>query len=329
MTEGALREQVLTLDELLREHEKITLNQSTLLEELVVELSEQARVLQATLQNIADGVTVYDTTGRIIQTNAAARQVFAVEGVDPREIDWDSSLAFFHPDTITPIVANDMPIARALRGESVDDVEMFVRYRYRAEDIWIQVSARPIRDDDGTLRGAVAAFRDISERKRWERDLEERLARERERNDALERLRSAVQELSTPILELWDDILALPLIGVVDSSRSAQIMERLLAEVSHRQCHFVIIDVTGVEVIDTATADRIIRLVKSVELLGAQCVLTGIQPQVAQTLVAIGVDLAELVTRRNLKHGLRECLRRMAQDKKRPDPMLAPPPARG
>ncbi len=85
-------------------------------------------------------------------------------------------------------------------------------------------------------------------------------------------------------------------------------MDRLLETVSERRARFVIIDITGVDIVDSATADRLIKIVGAVELLGTRCVLTGIRPAVAQTLVHLGVDLGPLVTLRNLKHALRACL---------------------
>ena len=135
------------------------------------------------------------------------------------------------------------------------------------------------------------------------------LASESEKTELIARLRMAVQELSTPILELWEDVLALPVIGVVDSRRSAEMMERLLDEIVRSQSRFVIIDLTGVEVIDTSTADHFMKLVKAVGLIGARCVLTGIRPAVAQTLVDLDVNFGTLETLRNLKYGLRYCLR--------------------
>jgi rsbT co-antagonist protein RsbR len=108
---------------------------------------------------------------------------------------------------------------------------------------------------------------------------------------------------------LWEDVLALPVIGIVDSRRSAEMMERLLHEIVQKQSRFVIIDLSGVEVIDTSTADHFMKLVKAVGLIGAQCVLTGIRPAVAQTLVDLDVSFGQLETLRNLRHGLRYCLR--------------------
>lgn len=127
--------------------------------------------------------------------------------------------------------------------------------------------------------------------------------------ETIDQQRRAIQELSTPILQLWEGILVLPVIGFVDSGRSQQMMERLLEEIVERQARHVIIDVTGVAVMDTQTADYFTKIFNSVRLLGAQCLLTGIRPAVAQTLVHIGVQLDQVTTRRNLQQGLQECLR--------------------
>jgi rsbT co-antagonist protein RsbR len=122
----------------------------------------------------------------------------------------------------------------------------------------------------------------------------------------------AIEELSTPILNLWDDVLALPIIGVVDTRRTTSIMEKLLGEIVKQQCRFVIMDITGVDMVDTKTADYFVRIIKAASLLGAHCVLTGIRPAVAQTLVEIGVDLSGITTLRTLRDGLKACMRQMA-----------------
>jgi rsbT co-antagonist protein RsbR len=127
--------------------------------------------------------------------------------------------------------------------------------------------------------------------------------------ETIERQRFAIQTLSTPILQIWEDVLALPIIGVVDTQRSAEIMERLLGSIVEQQAKFVILDITGVSVVDTKTADHFVKVVNAAQLLGAHCLVTGIQPSVAQTLVEIGVDLSSITTLRNLQDGLRECLR--------------------
>src|SRR5262249_5275908 len=107
----------------------------------------------------------------------------------------------------------------------------------------------------------------------------------------------------------WDDVLVMPVIGIIDSRRTADMAQRLLSEVTRTQASFVIIDLTGVEIVDTHTADYLMKLMRKVEIVGARCVLTGIRTGVAETLVNLGVDFGRLVTLRNLKHGLREALR--------------------
>jgi rsbT co-antagonist protein RsbR len=140
------------------------------------------------------------------------------------------------------------------------------------------------------------------------RELEEKL-------QIIGRQQAAIQELSTPIMEVWDNVLCLPIVGVVDTKRSMDIMDKLLETIVRSQSKCVIIDITGVEIVDTKTADYLLKVVHAAQLLGAECVLTGINPAVAQTLVEIGADLSSVKTLRNLKAGLMECLKFLAADK--------------
>lgn len=126
----------------------------------------------------------------------------------------------------------------------------------------------------------------------------------------IEHQQQAISQLSTPVLQLAHDVVAMPIIGVIDSQRSEQIMERLLTEVSSRRARYVLLDITGVEMVDTRTADHFVKVARSVELLGATCVITGVRPAVAQTLVAIGADMRTLTTMANIGEGLSECIRR-------------------
>lgn len=120
-----------------------------------------------------------------------------------------------------------------------------------------------------------------------------------------------IRELSTPVMEVWEDVLVLPVVGIVDTRRSMEIMNTLLDRIVATQARCVIIDITGVEVVDTKTADYLLRVSRAANLLGSRCVLTGLSPAVAQTLVEIGADLSEVRTLRNLKEGLRDCLKHL------------------
>ena len=125
-----------------------------------------------------------------------------------------------------------------------------------------------------------------------------------------------IRELSTPILQIWEGVILLPIIGVIDTQRAFEIMENVLNSIVELNCSHVIIDLTGVETVDTRTADHIIKVVRAGQILGASFVLSGIQPAVARTLVEIGLDLGAYTTMRNLQAALRGCLREL-QERKR------------
>lgn len=124
----------------------------------------------------------------------------------------------------------------------------------------------------------------------------------------IERQAAAIREMSTPILEVWADVLVLPIVGAIDSTRSEAIMHGLLDQIARRRTKWVILDITGVELVDTHTADHLLEVVRAAALLGCSSMLCGVQPAVAQTLVNLGVDLLDLSTARTLENALRHCL---------------------
>ena len=144
-------------------------------------------------------------------------------------------------------------------------------------------------------------------------ELEVLLLREREKNEALSRLRATVDVLSTPVLSVWKDVLALPIVGAVDEQRAQKMMEKVLEEVARTQCRFMILDITGVEAVDASTADRLLKVAAAVEMLGARCLVTGIRPVVAQTLLSLDVSFGDLRTLRTLEDALRHCLQHLAK----------------
>lgn len=113
-----------------------------------------------------------------------------------------------------------------------------------------------------------------------------------------------IRELSTPILPLYEGILVLPLVGAIDSFRAGQIMERLLTAIAERQSDIVIVDITGVPVIDTAVANYLLQTARAAQLIGAQVILVGIGPEIAQTIVQLGVDLRGIQIGANLQAGI-------------------------
>jgi rsbT co-antagonist protein RsbR len=130
-----------------------------------------------------------------------------------------------------------------------------------------------------------------------------------QRLQTIEHQQHVIRELSTPVIELWDQILTLPIIGTLDAQRSQEVTESLLHRITDSRARCVIIDVTGIDTIDTMTSSHFLGMIRAAELLGAHCVVTGMSPHAAQTMVGLGVDLGSIHTLRSLKQGLEHCLR--------------------
>jgi rsbT co-antagonist protein RsbR len=131
--------------------------------------------------------------------------------------------------------------------------------------------------------------------------------------ETIEMQQAAIRELSTPIIEVWGGVLCLPVVGIVDSQRSAEMTETLLETIVAKQARMAIVDITGIDVMDTKTADHFIKMARAVRLLGAECIISGINPGIAQTLTHIGVDLTGIRTLRSLRDALQLYLRETEQ----------------
>lgn len=159
---------------------------------------------------------------------------------------------------------------------------------------------------DGPIAALFAGINEMIEALRHERDRNRTYARElEERVATIEQQRAAIRELSTPVIEVWDGVLCLPVVGIVDSVRSAQMTDVLLQAIVDKQARAAIVDLTGIEVMDTRTVDHFVRMARAVKLLGAQCLVTGITPNIAHTMVHMGVTLGDITTYRSLREALR------------------------
>ena len=126
----------------------------------------------------------------------------------------------------------------------------------------------------------------------------------------IEKQRAAIKELSTPMIEVWAGVLCVPIVGVIDSSRAAEMTTALLSAVVEKTVRFTIIDITGIEAMDTRATDHFLRMARSVRLLGAECVLSGINPNVARSIIHMGVELSGIQTYRSLRDALQHYVRR-------------------
>ena len=178
---------------------------------------------------------------------------------------------------------------QVFRQGSVVDYPLELR-RHDGHVTSVLFNASVYRDEAGNVIGISAVARDISDRKRAEARIQQQ-ARE-------------IGELSTPVMQVWQGVVVAPLIGSLDSQRTQEFMERLLDRVVATNSPVALVDIQGVPTVDTQTAQHLIETVGAVRLLGAQVVLTGVRPAIAQTLIHIGIDLSGIITRSSLSAGL-------------------------
>jgi len=130
------------------------------------------------------------------------------------------------------------------------------------------------------------------------------------REEVIARQQQEMLELSTPVVQLWDGILALPLIGTLDSARTQTVMENLLEKIVETGSEVAILDITGVPTVDTLVAQHLMKAVAAARLMGAECIISGIRPQIAQTIVHLGVDLADVTTKASMADAIKHALQR-------------------
>lgn len=164
--------------------------------------------------------------------------------------------------------------------------------------------ARVAADEVGLLSTFANHLTSTMMRIRLENERHRQLAILQESYDRQARLIETVRELSSPAIPVHDGIIVMPLVGHIDTARSTQIMETLLSTVARDAASVVIIDITGVPMVDTGVANHLIQVTRAASLLGARCILVGITPRVAQTVVQLGIDLGNLITRSNLQSGI-------------------------
>ncbi len=157
-------------------------------------------------------------------------------------------------------------------------------------DLTIRFFGTPLKDDQDRIVGFVETIFDITEEKRLGEKVTQ-AARE-------------ILKVANPIVPVFEEVLALPIVGTLDSQRAQQIMEALLQAIVNTQSKVVIIDITGVPVVDTLVASHLLKTANAVRLLGASAIITGISPNIAQTLVTLGVDLTDVITKAQLVDGV-------------------------
>ena len=198
------------------------------------------------------------------------------------------------------VMAFIAPESRARAADYVrsqaDELIGVVGLRKDGSTFPIEATVRTIHGSESTKR--VAIIQDITERKRAEAE------RAQLQETIIQAQATALVELSTPLIPISDHVMVMPLIGTVDSRRAQQVLDTLLNGIAQSHVRVAILDITGVPVVDSQVANVLVRVAQAAQLLGAQVVLTGIRPEVAQMLIGLGIDLQNIVTRSSLQSGI-------------------------
>ncbi|HNP85114.1 MAG TPA: PAS domain-containing protein [Kouleothrix sp.] len=263
-----------------------------------------AQLLQAAFDAYVDPVFMKDTNHRWIACN----QAFCKMRGQPRELLIGRSEADFGDnERAASIWRSDNDVLTTGQPSAAEETIQHNDGKQRIS--WTRKF--PIRNEQGAVVALVGTMIDVTELHRRQNEITQLQREISEQSAIVEMQRQILDEVTVPVIQLWNGILLLPLIGVIESHRAMRIMENLLGSISHASAQVVIIDITGVPVVDTSVARYLVRAVQSTRLLGCESILVGISPEIAQTLVGLGVDFSNIQTRATLQSGLEFALRRL------------------
>ena len=220
------------------------------------------------------------------------------------------SLGSGTPDVRSPAWANvrqmleDISVSRAQQGFSPSETALFI---FSLKETLFEQLNSELTKDPTALAAAIIDTNQLLDKLGLYTTEVYQTGREK----VIVRQQQELMELSTPVVMLWDGVLALPVIGTLDSSRTQVVMENLLQRIVDTGALIAIIDITGVSTVDTLTAQHLLKTVAAARLMGADCIISGISPQIAQTIVHLGVDLGTVVTKATLADALAIALRRL------------------
>jgi rsbT co-antagonist protein RsbR len=265
---------------------------------------ETFEFLQTAIDSLADPVFVKDLEHRFVAVNGALCELIG----HPREALIGHSDPEFVPAEQVEVFwrIDDMVTSS---GQPHENEETLTDGAGNLRTIWTRKF--PLRDAQGRVIGLSVMITDITPIKRRQEEVERLETQIQEKMTVIEAQASLLDQLSVPVIQVWDSILLLPLIGVIDSRRATQVMESLLQSIARAGARFVILDITGVPMVDTSVASYLIRAVQAAQLLGCQSILAGISPEIAQTLVGLGVDFSHILTRATLQNGLEYALKQL------------------
>ena len=269
------------LAELLNQHESAILAEWTRLQ-----------VADARRSHLLDDAELRRHSGEFLSLVRAAVQNGQLQDVQSRE--WDE----------VRHMLEDLSRSRARQGFTLSETAMFV---FSLKEALFTTLRTALADNPQRLASATWTISALLDRL----GLYTTEVFQKGREEVISRQQQEMLELSTPVVELWAGVLALPLIGTLDSARTQIVMENLLQRIVDTGAAIAIIDITGVPTVDTLVAQHLLKTVAAARLMGADCIISGIRPQIAQTIVHLGVELQDVVTKATLADAFAVALKRL------------------
>jgi len=250
-------------------------------------------------------VIEFDPEGNIMHANAL---FLAAVGYTESEIKGGHHRMF-----VTPEEAQSAEYAGFWRSLAAGEVKagQFQRIGKGGRPVWLEASYNPVFDLEGRVVRVTKFATDVTEKVESARLTEIALEKAREAERIREELDRTLQEMSTPVMPIWDAILLLPLVGVVDSARTDDVMRKSLERISETRSKVFILDISGVPAVDTAVANQLLKITKATLLMGCETIISGLSPAIARTMVDLGVDVGEVRTTATLRDAFAISLRKV------------------
>jgi len=247
---------------------------------------------QIMLDSLFDEVIQLDENGYVLTWNRGAERL---KGYTADEaIGQHVTMFYTDEDVRIGLAEREMRVARETGRCETEGW----RKRKDGSRFWASVVISAMRDSQDELLGYVKVARDQTERRSAE--------------ELIRRQRDEILELSTPVIQVWDRVLALPIIGTLDSNRASRLTESLLNKIADLEAEIVILDISGVPTIDTQVAQHLLKTVHAARLMGATSILSGVRPETAQAMVHLGIELGGLRSRNTLRDALQLALQMIA-----------------
>ncbi|MEO0294104.1 MAG: PAS domain-containing protein [candidate division WOR-3 bacterium] len=277
-------------EELLKEIEKLRKEN----EELKLDRS----LLNSLLEHLPDNIYFKDKESRFVRVGKACATYLGFKS--PEEMIGKTDFDIFDEAHARPAFEDEQEIIRTGKPIRKEEKEVYPDGREK----WVETVKLPRYDEKGNIIGTFGISKDITERKLWEAEREAKLKAQKEE----------LLELSTPVIDVWEGVLTVPILGSLDSERASRISEALLTQIVEKRAEVAIIDISGITAVDSAVADHLIRTAKAVRLVGAEAILTGIGVEIAQTIADLGIDLSGLKTLSTLREGLKYVISKKKQE---------------